>query len=133
MSDGPQHPWRLDTNERYRELIRLLISLSTASLLLPVFFARQFLAIPDAVPLCDVFCRSVFLSWGFLALSVISGIIFHFLSAKWARLAWGKPVSLFGRKVNESIIEKGLEITFWVTALAFCIGVALIVWFMVNF
>ena len=46
MAKGePRYPWRLDTNDRYREVVRTIISLSTASLAVPVFFLRNILSI----------------------------------------------------------------------------------------
>ena len=60
----PQYPWRLDTNDRYRETVTTAMSLSTAALLLPVFLAREFLGIKSDVALKNVFTCAVYWSWG---------------------------------------------------------------------
>jgi hypothetical protein len=109
------------------------MSLSTASLLLPVFLAREFLAIKPEVALKAVISCSVYWSWGLLGLSILSGVVFQFLSAKWVRLAWEKPVGVFGLNVTESFIETGLEITFWCCALTFMVGLFFVVYFFANY
>ncbi len=133
MSADPKFPWRLATNERYREVIRLLIGLSSTTLLLPVFFARQFLAIDATKPLREIFSQSLYWSWGILILSIFSGILFHFLSAKWVRLAWEKPVGIFGMNASENFIENMLTTSFWFTALSFIGGLGLILIFFTNY
>ncbi len=133
MDTGPKYPWRLATNERYREVIRTLMGLSTASLLLPVFFAREFLGIKSTTPLKDVFGVGVYWSWGLLVFAVLAGVIFHFLSAKWVRLAWGQPAGIFTIGVSENFIERAMEVCFWATTLAFLLGLALIVRFFVTY
>lgn len=133
MNDSPKYPWRLATNERYREVIRLIIGLATASLLLPVFFFREFLHIKKETALVDVFSCSVYWSWGMLGGSILCGIIFHFLSAKWVRLAWGQPVTVFGIGAGENAIELGLHIFFWLTAASFIVGTGLIIDFVITY
>ena len=77
MATSPKSPWRRDTNERYREVIRLIMGLSTASLLLPVFFARDFLAIERGTPLICVFSWEIYVSWLALGVAVWVAILFH--------------------------------------------------------
>ncbi len=133
MTGEPKHPWRLDTNDRYREVVRTVMGLSTASLLLPVFFAREFLGIDSKIPLKTVFGTEVYWSWGLLGLSILAGVLFHFLSAKWVRLAWDQPVGVFGIPASEHFNERAMEVCFWATALAFMVGLALIVTFLVTY
>jgi len=133
MEDKPSHPWRFDTNERYREVVRLIISLSTASLLLPIFLAREFLSLPEATALKDVFTCAVYWSWGLLAASILLGIIFHYLSAKWSRLAWGKPARVLGCDVSEKKVEAMLDATFWGCVVGFICGVGAIMIFLRNY
>jgi hypothetical protein len=132
MGTEPKHPWRLDTNDRYRETVTTIMGLSTAALLLPVFLAREFLGIDAKVPLKDVVSGALYWSWGLFGFSIFSAIAFCFFSAKWARLAWDQPVGLFGIGVSDSFIERGLEL-FWCTALAFLEGLALSVYFFAVF
>ena len=133
MNTGPKYPWRLDTNERYREVIRTLMGLSTASLLLPVFFAREFLGIKSTTPLKDIFGTGVYWSWALLAFAVFAGVMFHFLSAKWVRLAWSQPASIFCIGVSDKFVERAMEACFWATTLAFLLGLVLIVEFFVTY
>ncbi len=133
MSAEPKHPWRLDTNDRYRDVVRTVMGLSTASLLLPVFFAREFLGIESKTALKTVFGAGVYWSWGLLSLSILAGIIFLYLSAKWVRLAWDQPVGILGISASENCVERTMEICFWVTAIAFIVGLGLIVQFFVTY
>jgi hypothetical protein len=133
MEGKPKYPWRFDTNERYREVVRLILSLSTASLLLPIFFAGEFLSISDAVALKSVFSCWVYVSWALLVISIMSGIKFHFLSAKWIRLAWGKSASILGKEVTDSSVECMLNVAFWSTMITFILGVGSIMIFLVNY
>src|SRR6266516_1635967 len=125
----PNYPWRLDTNERYREVVRSIMGLATASLLLPVFFARDFLGIDPRTPLIRVFTSSLYWAWALLGLPVFSGVVFHYLSTKWIRLAWGQEEKVFWRKVTDQFIDRALDISFWVTVFAFIAGLILILVF----
>lgn len=129
MSTEPVSPWRLDTNDRYRETVNTIMSLSTAALLLPVFLAREFLGVNEDSPLKDVFTSTVYWSWGLLGFSIFSGVAFGFLSAKWARLAWGQPVGIVGINASEKFIERALELFFWGTVLGFASGLVLTIRF----
>jgi hypothetical protein len=133
MDDKPKYPWRLATNERYRDVVKTLMTLSTASLLLPVFFAREFLGVEGKVPLKDVVGWPVYWSWVLLGLAIFSGIAFHFLSAKWVRLAWGQEAGFWGFPVNEKSIEGSLDFFFWSTALTFMSGFAFVLAFLFGY
>lgn len=41
MPEAPKYPWRIETNDRYRELASLIIGLSAGALFVPVFLARE--------------------------------------------------------------------------------------------
>jgi hypothetical protein len=133
MDDKPKYPWRLATNERYRDVVKTLMTLSTASLLLPVFFAREFLGVEGKVPLKDVVGWPVICSWVLLGLAIFSGIAFHFLSAKWVRLAWGQETDFWRFPVTETAIERFLNFFFWSTALTFMSGFAFVIAFLFGY
>ena len=114
-------------------MVRTLMGLATASLLLPVFFAREFLGLKSTTPLKVVFGTEVYWSWALLVLAIFAGVLFHFLSAKWARLAWGQSAGIFGIAVSESCIEGSMEFCFWTTVLAFLIGLVLVLVFFVSY
>jgi len=133
MSAEPKYPWRLDTNDRYREVVRTVMGLSTASLFLPVFFAREFLGIESRTALKTVLGASVYWSWVLLGLSILSGIVFHYLSAKWVRLAWEQPVTVLCIAASENFVEKAMEACFWFTGVAFVAGLFFIVQFFATY
>lgn len=122
MDDKPKFPWRLATNERYRDVVKHLMTLATASLLLPGFFAKEFLGPGNKELIKPVMGWPIFWSWGFLGLAIFSGIVFHYLSAKWVRLAWGQATDVLGIPVSDSFIEGALHLCFWTTAVAFLAG-----------
>lgn len=116
-------PWKKDTNDKYVDLVKTVMGLSTASLFLPVLLTREFLGIKEKVALRDVFTPSVYWSMGLLAFAILCDIIFLYLSAKWIRTAWGKPAGiLFSDDTKESTIEIWMEISFWISVLAFAAG-----------
>jgi len=129
----PLHPWRLDTNNRYRDAVKVVMDLSTASLIVPIFFLRDILRIPKDQALSEVLNCKVYGSWISLALAIVLGFVFYYCSAKWVRLAWGKDAGLFGIKTNERVVETWLEVSFWGTVAAFLVGISLILWFVVTF
>jgi hypothetical protein len=133
VDDKPKYPWRLATNERYRDVVKHLMTLSSAALLLPGFLAREFLDIPKGESLKSVAGWSIYASWLALAFAIFSGTVFHYLSAKWVRLAWGRDSDILGVPVTHVGIEKALHITFWLTAVAFIFGLAFAVAFLFGY
>jgi hypothetical protein len=123
----PKYPWRLDTNDRYREVVRILMGLSTASLLLPVFLARELLGLQPTKPLTSVLGSGLYWAWGLLAFAIFAGVVFHILSAKWVRMAWGQSAGFFGVALSENIVERAMEWSFWLTTLSFLAGLLLTV------
>jgi hypothetical protein len=120
----PREPWKLDTNNKYTEVIKSIFALSTASLLLPVFLARNFLSIDSKVPLIELFSCSIYFAWIAFSISIFSCLFFQYLSAKWIRIAWGKEAGIFCWKNNkESTIELLMEISFAISSIAFCLGI----------
>ncbi|MFO1505305.1 MAG: hypothetical protein U1F39_16065 [Steroidobacteraceae bacterium] len=133
MSDTPKFPWRLDVNDRYREVVGLVIGLSTAALLAPIVLARDFLGISGEIPLVRIMPLSAYVAWILLLLSTFCGIGFHLFSAKWVRLAWEQPASIFRIDLSGTACECWLEVTFWGNVVCFLGGcVATLVCFL-NF
>ena len=113
MTEDFKEPWKLDTNSKYSEVVKTIMGFSTASLLLPVFMAREFLGIESNIPLKKILGCSVYWAWGLLAVSVLAGAFFLYLSAKWVRIAWGKDAGIFWAKsTKESTGEMLMEICF---------------------
>lgn len=106
---------------------------ATASLLLPVFFAREFLGIDSKTSLKSVLGLGVYWSWALLSFAVFAGVLFHYLSAKWMRLAWDQPAHILWMKVNNSFVDRALDVCFWATVIAFFSGFGLTIWFFVTY
>lgn len=105
------------------------MGLATASLFLPVFLARDFLGVKAETVGISVFCWA----WSLFGLSIFSGIAFHYLSAKWVRMAWGKKAGVLGFDASENFVEKAMEVFFWVTAITFLVGLAIVLVFFLNY
>jgi hypothetical protein len=131
MRENPKYPWRLDTNDRYRDLVSLIITLATASLLVPVFLARDFLGIPENQPLVSIFSFHAYLAWLLLGSSILSGMTFYMFSAKWIRLAWGESASFVFISLTDDSCESVLEWSVWICVLAFVSGLTSAIWFFV--
>jgi|SRR5215469_10357811 len=134
MADKMRESWKADTNGKYSEVVKTIMGLATASLLLPVFMAREFLGIEPSTPLITVLGYSVYFGWGFLAISILAGVFFLYLSAKWIRLAWGKNAGLFfSNSTSESSIERFMEASFWCCIGFFTLGLIVTIWFFASY
>ena len=134
MDSKLKEPWKLDTNGKYTDVVKTIMGLSTASLLLPVFMARNFLVIDSSKPLGEVFTCSIYWAWVLFGISILSGVFFQYLSAKWVRIAWDKEAGLFWNiNTKESTIESCMEFSFWVCVLMFVIGLVLTLVYFVSY
>jgi hypothetical protein len=131
-NDKPKYPWRLATNERYRDVVKNIMTLSTAALLLPVFLMKEVFGVQGKT-LREVAGWPMWASWSLLGVSILTGILFHYFSAKWVRQAWGQPAGiLFCFPVSEEVIERALDATFWATTFCFLVGLMCITGFVYN-
>lgn len=129
----PSYPWRIDTNDRYRELISSILTLSTGSLILPVFLVRDFLGIPNSEPLQNVFSWQLYWSAASFGLAIFSCVFFYYCSPKWIRLAWDKPVSLFHFKpANGNVIERCLDYSLFLAVIFFILGLVFLALFLFS-
>jgi len=133
MNDKLIYPYRLDSNARYREVVKFVMTYALASITVPILFARNILILPTNVSLLSIFDWEVYLSWFFCVLSILSGLVFYYASAVWIRLAWGEPSNLFGCKIGDNCTERILDCTFWLSILFCGIGFALIIRFFLLF
>lgn len=134
MTSDLKEPWKLDTNEKYSDVVKTVLPLATASLLLPVFLAREFLGIESRKPLVEVFSCSIYFAWFLFGVSILAGVFFQYLSAKWVRIAWGKNAGIFfSDNTHESTVELWMEIGFWSCVLSFCLGVVLTLFYFVTY
>jgi uncharacterized membrane protein len=134
MTNKLKEPWKLDTNVKYSDVVKTVMPLATASLLLPVFLAREFLGIKGEKPLVEIFSCSIYSAWLLFGISILAGVFFQYLSAKWVRIAWGKKAGIFfSEDTSETRVELWMEISFWSCVLSFGIGVVLTLVFFVNY
>jgi hypothetical protein len=81
--------WKIIVNTNYQEVMKTLMSLVTASLLLPFFLIRNFLGVPEGQPIAKYLRSSAYLSWFSLLLSLVCGMVFYYMSAKFAKVVLG--------------------------------------------
>lgn len=130
----PKEPWKIDTNAKYSDVMKSILGLATASLMLPVVMSRNFLAIKSTIPLSEVLSCSIYISWIAFGLSIISCVMFQYLSAKWVRIAWGKPAGIFFCKhTSEKRTESLMEGSFWLAVLSFLLGIFLTIYYFLNY
>jgi hypothetical protein len=120
----PKYQWKIDTNDRYQKAVHTIISLSTASLILPTFFLREFLNVAKEKPLWDQLNWFVGMSWILFGLAIVAGIVFYYASAKWIKQAWGIGLRWpGGRLVKERCLEMILDWSFRLMMILFFFGV----------
>ncbi|MBL7066624.1 MAG: hypothetical protein ISS29_02025 [Candidatus Marinimicrobia bacterium] len=121
-----QEPWKKDTNDRYVEVVKTVMGLSTAALFLPILLAREFLGVESNVALGGVFTASIYWALFLLAMSILSGVFYQYLSAKWLRIAWGKKAGIFFSKdTKEGTVEYCMVVSLWACIIFFFIGLIL--------
>jgi hypothetical protein len=140
LTGQPLLPWVKDMNQQYQKVMSTIISLSTASLILPIFFLRNLLNIPAKEPLVQYLSNPKFMgiglsywSWGFLGLSILCSLIYFYVSANRLKEAWGVKVQrLFWKKFNgENTLKFWLYLFFNISVLFFIVGVVLFICFAV--
>ncbi len=124
----PKEKWKIETNDRYQRVIGILISLATATLFLPLVLVKDILPIPKKDAVLDQLPPSVITGWCLLFLSIFSGVLFNYLSAKWVKQAWGQEI-----RVTSSRLESFLDWTFWITAISFLAALGIIICFAATF
>jgi len=132
MSNCP-NKWKLDVNDRYERGVGVVTSLSSASLVLPILFLKDIAQISSTKSFVSSLSCWTYSGWFFLSLSVLSGIIYYFCSAKWVKLAWDKKADIFGKEVNESFVENLLDGSYFLMMTGFILGLGSMVIYMVTF
>jgi len=122
----------MDTNPRYREVIKFILNFSGGLLAIPVFVARTILSVPKEQALITAFDARIYTAWVFLLIAMFSCVVFYYASACWIRLAWKLPTRMFGIKASDIGIEAVLDWSFWISWFSFIIGAGLILWFFLT-
>lgn len=123
-SIGTEKLWRVQANSEYQKVISSLTALATAALVLPPFFLRDMAGIKDGEALWSHLSCSAYFSWTSLCASIVSGLVFQYVSAKWIKRCHGGETKLSFKE-----LESWLDWMFWLTAMSFVIGIALLVIF----
>jgi hypothetical protein len=132
----PKDEWKLKANANYQEVMKTLMTLMTASLVLPIWFIRNFLPVGPTEPIGKYLCPWAYFSWGFLSLSLVCGMVFYGASAKFVKVVCGGgetwPKKRFG--VAPEKFFEGARDTFGVGAVTFfMVGLSFAGWFLSNY
>ena len=127
MSNQLVEEWRIETNDRYNKVVSSVTSLSTGAFALPALFLRQFLGVPAEKAILPMLTWAAYISWVFLFVSILAGVIYSWRSVKWVKLAYGQQI-----KTSEKCLESQLDWIFGIMAVAFLLGLAFGVWFLVT-
>jgi hypothetical protein len=87
----PKDEWKLKANASYQEVMKTLMTLVTASLVLPIWFVRNFVPGGDKQPIREYLQSRpwAYRSWASLAGSLVCGMLFYLASAKFVKVVCG--------------------------------------------
>ena len=129
MNDEKQmREWKSNANGEYQKVIASIISLSTATLVLPTLFLKDFMGVPTGASIRSELSCAIILGWILLFLSIGCCLVYYYTSAKWLKKAYGGSV-----KWSERAIECCLDITFWAASGTFMLGLLSLLVFIVNY
>ena len=126
-SDEASREWKSRANAEYQKVVGAITALSTAALVLPPFFLRDFAGIADGKPLLPHLSGAAFVSWSLLLLCILFAILFQYTSAKWLKQAYGGNVAL-----SETALERWLDWSFWLSTGSFIGGLGFLLVFAFN-
>ena len=132
MGECPQQ-YKLDVNDRYQAAVSAVVTLSTASLVLPIFFLKDINGFESGKPIMDSISKLVIWGWVLLGLSILSAIVYQYVSAKWVKMAWGQQADIFGMNISDRFAESALDITYFLMMVGFLGGLLCMIIFMVTF
>lgn len=122
-----QDEWKLPVNANYQELMKTLMSLVTASLVLPLFLIRTFLGVKEGEPIAHHLRPWAYISWGSMLLSLACCMSFFFASTKFLKVVSGGPETW-----TESTYETLRDFSIWGAAGFFGVGLVALLWFFIN-
>ncbi len=100
-------PWRMDVNDRYQQGVSVVTGLSTAGLFLPIVFLKDISSVREGATIISEIDWSVWTGWVLLSVSIICAFIYHFFSAKYIKLSWGRDADLLGGLVYKANPKTG--------------------------
>lgn len=132
----PKYPWFLDANDRYREVVRSIIGLSTGALVVPFFFLTNFPTKPVSGPIGALLSWEVYLSWAFLGMAIVFGLLYYYTSAAWVWVAWGQNAYFFGKGLEPEAwkkVDAYLRYSFCGCVICFGLGIVFALWYMATY
>jgi hypothetical protein len=120
--------WKSKANAEYQKIIASIFSLSTATLVLPTLFLKDFVGLAAGESLRSALSCSAIVAWALLFSSIACCLVYYYASAKWLKRAFGGST-----KWSERSIEICLDITFWAAGGTFVGGLLLLLVFMVTY
>ena len=92
----------------------------------PHFFFESFWAFPKRKR--SFLNHFAYAGWSLLALSILLGLTYSWLSVKWVKRAWGEKTVL-----QEHLLEFMMDSSFVLMMLSFIAGLVSTVWFFLTF
>jgi hypothetical protein len=109
--------WKLVVNTNYQDLIKTLMSLTTASLVVPFLLIKNFLAVPEGKSLADYLPRAAYWFWALMFVSLVCDAVFFWASAKFVKVVIG------GTEARpEQFFESLRDVAIWGAGVFFAAG-----------
>jgi hypothetical protein len=83
--------WKLVVDRNYQDVMNTLMSLTTASLVVPFLLIKNFLAVPKDQPLSKYLPCAAYWFWAFMFASLVCDAVFFYASAKFIKVVSGGP------------------------------------------
>jgi len=109
--------WKLVVNTNYQDLIKTLMSLTTASLVVPFLLIKNFLAVPEGKSLADYLPRAAYWFWALIFGSLACDAVFFYASAKYIKVVSGGPEAW-----SETFLESVRDTAVWGASAFFAAG-----------
>jgi hypothetical protein len=83
--------WKLVVDRNYQDVMNTLMSLTTASLVVPFLLIKNFLAVPKDQPLSKYLPCAAYWFWALMFASLVCDAVFFYASAKFIKVVLGGP------------------------------------------
>jgi len=111
---------REKTNAAYQDAMKTVLSLATASLILPIVLVKTFAS--EGVPK-DHITKSAYISWLLLFLSISACLLFFLASDKYLIILLGGTESILGHNFTLCEVENIRDCTVYVSIPCFLVGI----------
>ena len=125
--------WKLDVNDRYQKAVGFVISLSSTSLFIPILFLKDIVAVNKDKAIVSVLDGYVYVGWFLLGMSILTGILYCYFSAKWAKQAWKQSADVMWYQVTPKQVEYLLDWTYFLMMAGFLGGIFCMIKFVTTY